>query len=284
MSGTRWFGHSLDELFGRRGRRSVVRSPPTSERACRDDRVMFAEILTASAVLEIGDIPVDLLSRCRSDERKDLKPEVGHHPSAENEPMTTVIGNRIAERPVAEISVDRSPPPAFTGEEISDEALFTLFEAVRLAPSSCSSQPWRFLYGKRGTAWFETFLRLLSEHNQIWAKNAALLMVLISKSTFTPAGQTQTTPRRDHWSDTSAAWSNFAHQAGLSGWHAHGIGDFNVERACAELNIPSDFHFDAAIAIGRRADTSFLPETGENSNGHEPAAGVIPEGGFPQPP
>jgi len=284
MSDTRWFGHSLDELFAWCGRRSVVRRPPTLERACRDDRVMFAEILSASAVLEIGDIPVDLLSRCRSGERKDLKTEVGRHPSAENEHMTTVVGNRITEHPVAKISVDRWPPPTFTGEEISDETLFTFFEALRLAPSSYNSQPWRFLYGKRGTAWFETFLRLLSEHNQIWAKNAALLVVLISKTTVTPAGQTQITPRRDHSFDASAAWSNFAHQAVLSGWHAHGIGDFNVERACAELNIPSDFHFDAAIAIGRRADTSILPETGENPNGHEPAAEVIRQDGFPEPP
>lgn len=127
--------------------------------------------------------------------------------------MTAVVRNRIPEHPVADLFVNRWLPRACTGEEISDETLLTFFEAVRWAPSSYNSQPWRFLYAKRGSTWFETFLRLLSERNQIWAKNAAVFLVLISKTTFTPAGQTQATPTRNHSFDAGAAWSNF-------GWHA----------------------------------------------------------------
>ena len=39
--------------------------------------------------------------------------------------------------------------------------LHALFEAARWAPSSYNSQPWRFLYARRGTPAFDTFLDLL---------------------------------------------------------------------------------------------------------------------------
>lgn len=197
---------------------------------------------------------------------------------------TTLAKSRVADHTVADIFIDRWSPRAFTGESISDETLYSFFEAARWAPSSYNSQPWRFLYAKRGTPWFNTFLRLLSERNQLWAKNAAVLLVLISKTSFTPAGKTETLPARNHSFDAGAAWSNFAHQATLSDWHAHGIGGFDVERARAELGVPADYHIDAAIAVGRRGDKSVLPEqfhASEIPNGRKPVTDIIQEGGFP---
>ena len=76
MSATRSFGHSLDQLLARCGVGSMAGRPPALQLARRDDRVMLAEILIASAVLEMGDIPVDLLSRCRSDDRKTKRPKL----------------------------------------------------------------------------------------------------------------------------------------------------------------------------------------------------------------
>ncbi len=193
---------------------------------------------------------------------------------------------RTPEHAVADIFVSRWSPRAFTGEEIPDKLLFTFFEAARWAPSSFNSQPWRFLYAKRGSAWFEPFLHLLSDRNQMWAKNAAVLIVLISKTTMVPPGKTEAVPARNHSFDAGAAWSNFAHQATLSGWHAHAMAGFDVERARAELNIPPEYHIDVAIAVGRRGDKSILPETfhaGENPNGRKPVADVTLEGGFPKP-
>jgi nitroreductase len=197
----------------------------------------------------------------------------------------TTTASRIPEYEVADLFVNRWSPRAFTGEEIPDKVLFSLFEAARWAPSSFNSQPWRFLYAKRGTAWFDTFFGLLNERNQMWAKNSAALIVLVSKTTMMVPGRTEAVPARNHSFDTGAAWSNFAHQAALSGWSAHGIAGFDAERARTELNIPPEYHVDAAIAVGRHGDKSILPEifhAGETPNGRKPVAEIMAEGAFPQ--
>jgi hypothetical protein len=125
----------------------------------------------------------------------------------------------------------------------------------------------------------------LTARNQSWAKNAAALIVLVSKTTMILPGRSETVPARHHSFDAGAAWSNFAHQASLSGWHAHAIAGFDVELARTELNIPSDYHADVVIAVGRRGDKSLIPETfhaGENPNGRNAVNEVIIEGAFPK--
>jgi nitroreductase len=198
-------------------------------------------------------------------------------------PMTAPFRN--PEYEVADIFLNRWSPRAFTGEEIADKTLFSFVEAARWAPSSFNSQPWRFLYAKRGTAWFDTFLGLLNERNQAWAKNASVLLVLVSKTTMTPPGRTDSLPAPHHSFDAGAAWSNFALQATLSGWYAHGIAGFDAGRARTELNSPPEYHIDVAIAVGRRGDKSILPEAfhgGENPNSRKPVKDVMLEGAFPK--
>lgn len=198
--------------------------------------------------------------------------------------MTTALRNR--EHEVADIFVNRWSPRAFTGEEIPDKTLFSLFEAARWAPSSYNSQPWLFLYAKRGTRWFDTFQGVLNARNQTWAKNAAVLIVLASKTTMVPPGRTEAVPARHHSFDTGAAWANFANQAVLSGWHAHAMAGFDAERARTDLHVPPEYHIDVAIAVGRRGDKSILPETfhaGESPSGRKPLTEVIREGAFPAP-
>ena len=275
---------SLGAILARLCRRSASREPASLGLGHRDERVTFAEILATAGCLDIGDIPVDLLSRCSKHEPTSMGQ--WHHQQRSTKHMstvTTIAKSRVAEHAVADIFIDRWSPRAFTGESISDATLYTFFEAARWAPSSYNSQPWRFLYAKRGSAWFNVFLGLLSERNQTWARNAAVLLLIISKTSFTPPGKTDASPARNHSFDAGAAWSNFAHQATLSGWYAHGIGGFDVERARVELAVPADYHIDAAIAVGRRGDKSILPEqfhAGETPSDRKPIADIVHEGGF----
>ncbi len=76
--------------------------------------------------------------------------------------------SRVAQYGVDKIFTDRWSPRAFTDETIPDDVLFSLFEAARWAPSSYNSQPWRFIYAKRGTPDWNRFLGLLSARNQQW--------------------------------------------------------------------------------------------------------------------
>lgn len=198
--------------------------------------------------------------------------------------MTIAVNPRQAEHPVDPIFVERWSPRAFTGEEISQADLDSLFEAARWAPSSYNSQPWRFLYARRGTPVFETFLGLLNPYNQQWAKNAAVIIIALSARTFVRPGTTEVLVSRSHGFDTGAAWANLALQASKLGWHAHGIGGFDVERSRTELKVPDDFEVQAAIAVGRRGDKSILPESfhgGETPNGRRPVKETAFEGAFP---
>jgi nitroreductase len=167
---------------------------------------------------------------------------------------------RVADHSIDEQFLNRWSPRAFTGEEISEATVHTFLEAARWAPSASNSQPWRFIYARRGTPHWNRLLGLLNPSNQTWAKNASVLMVLISKDTFVgPNGQESPAPC--HTFDSGAAWAHLALQVTLSGWHAHGMAGFDKARAVPELGIPAGYTVEAAIAIGKLADKSTLPET-----------------------
>jgi nitroreductase len=85
-------------------------------------------------------------------------------------------------------------------EELSNEELMPIFEAARWAPSSFNTQPWRFIYAKRNTVREEVwtrFFNLLVEGNKDWAKNAAVLTVVISKKRIRIQRKRQKTIRRN---------------------------------------------------------------------------------------
>jgi nitroreductase len=88
---------------------------------------------------------------------------------------------RKADFPIEPLLLDRWSPRAMSGEEIAHEELMRLFEAARWAPSSFNAQQWRALYARRGTDHWPVFFDLLVEANKSWAKNAAALVVFISR-------------------------------------------------------------------------------------------------------
>jgi nitroreductase len=186
---------------------------------------------------------------------------------------------RKADYPIDELFLDRWSPRAMSGEALTDEELMTLFEAARWAPSSYNNQPWRMLYARRDTERWPTFLSLLVEGNQAWAKDAAALVLFVSKETFDFNGQ----PYPTHSFDTGAAWENLALQATLKGLVAHGMQGFDYERARAELNIPEGFRVEAMAAVGRPGDPATLPEQlreREEPSPRKPLAEIICEGAF----
>ena len=160
---------------------------------------------------------------------------------------------RNADHPVDQLFLDRWSPRAMSGEAISEAELMTLFEAGRWAPSSYNNQPWRFLYARRDTRHWQTFFDLMVEFNRSWAKNAAALVVFISRTHFDSNGQ----PSVTHSFDTGAAWENIALQGSLKGLVVHGMQGFDYERARTALNVPEGFQVEAMAAIGKPAH----PET-----------------------
>ncbi|MDD4357362.1 MAG: nitroreductase family protein [Smithellaceae bacterium] len=161
---------------------------------------------------------------------------------------------RKPENSVNDIFVHRWSPRAMSGEQIDDATLMSLFEAARWAPSSNNNQPWRFIYARRGTPRWEVFFGLLAEGNQVWATDAAVLIVVISKTTF-DSGK----PARTHSYDAGAAWVSLALQGSLLNIVVHGMQGFDYDRAKQELRVPDDYQVEAMIAVGRHGKKEDLP-------------------------
>ncbi|OCO99605.1 MULTISPECIES: nitroreductase family protein [unclassified Ensifer] len=171
----------------------------------------------------------------------------------------TATDNRKADYPIDALFLERWSPRAFTSEEIEENALLSFFEAARWAPSASNRQPWRFVYARRGTERFPVLLDTLDEGNQRWAKNAAALVIVISK-THNPAQSGEMRPSYTHAFDTGSAWYSLALQASLAGWHTHGMAGIDRDKAMRVLNVPEYHRVEAAVAIGRLADPATLPD------------------------
>ncbi|WNW11230.1 nitroreductase family protein [Pseudomonas sp. DTU_2021_1001937_2_SI_NGA_ILE_001] len=154
----------------------------------------------------------------------------------------------------------RWSPRAFSDAPIAQETLLSFIEAARWAPSAYNSQPWRFLYARRGTPSWERYLGLLNEFNRSWAQHASALVVVISKTTFVAPGASEESPALWHTFDTGSAWGLFALQASLSGWHTHGMAGFDQDLTRRELKIPDEYAIHAVIAVGKAGDKASLPE------------------------
>ena len=186
---------------------------------------------------------------------------------------------RKADYPIDKLFLDRWSPRAMSGESISDEELFILFEAARWAPSNNNEQPWRFVYAKRETKNWNKFFNLLIEFNQIWCKNAAVLVCLIAKKTFAEGNKSN----RNALSDSGAAWENLALQGMLKGLVVHGMAGYDVEKAKKELDIPEDYEVVHMIAIGKPAEISILHERmqkSEKPNNRKQVKDFVFEGKF----
>lgn len=164
--------------------------------------------------------------------------------------------NRKAQYPVLDLILNRWSPRAMSGESISDAELMPLFEAARWAPSSYNSQPWRFIYAKRDTPAWEVMYDLLVQANKEWAKNAAVLVVIVSRNTF----EYNNKPSKTHTFDTGSAWENLALQGAANGLVVHGMEGFDYQKAKETLRIPDGYTVEAMCAIGRPGKKENLPQ------------------------
>ncbi len=142
-----------------------------------------------------------------------------------------------------------------SGADLDEAALLNLFEAARWAPSANNNQPWRFIYARRDTPRWEVFFELLAEGNRIWAKNAAVLIAVISKTTFDSGS-----PARTHSYDAGAAWVSLALQGSLKNLVVHCMQGFDYDKAKEALRVPDDYAVEAMIAVGRPGNKEDLPE------------------------
>jgi nitroreductase len=167
------------------------------------------------------------------------------------------LESRTADHPVEELFLKRWSPRAMTGEAVAQEELDRLFEAARWAPSTYNEQEWRFLYAHRDGDHWQTFFDLLVEANQTWCRQAGVLVLAISKKTFTANGK----PNPVHTLDCGMAVQNLLLQsATMENVVTHAMAGFNRSQAQSALGIPDDYSVECMIAIGRPGNPDELPE------------------------
>ena len=153
---------------------------------------------------------------------------------------------------------DRWSPRAFDGAAIADADLAVIFEAAGWAPSAFNAQPWTFLYARNGDAHWHDFLSGLVEANRGWARQAGVLIYIVSRGTIGEGDGER--PSHSHSFDAGAAWAMMALQATHMGYHAHAMTGVDFARVADILAVPTTHRVEAAIAIGRRGDAATLAE------------------------
>ena len=180
---------------------------------------------------------------------------------------------------VAPMFIRRLSPRAMSGAPLEETALRTLLEAARWAPSCFNAQPWAFAWVTPDSDQWQPVFDSLVEGNQRWAKNAAALIGVASRTCY----EHNDKPAPTHAFDAGAAWMSMALQASEMGLVAHGMLGFDPDATRDALAVPEPFHLNAIIAVGHPGRVEDLPE--DHQEREQPSARksldeIAFEGGF----
>jgi nitroreductase len=142
---------------------------------------------------------------------------------------------------------------AYTGQPIASEALTSILEAGRWAPSSMNDQPWRFIVAPRqDAAGFEAMLHCLAEPNQAWAKDASVLITFAAARNFSMRER----PNLFSWHDVGLAVMAMSVQAVSLGLQSREMAGIDRDKLRSLYKIPEDYDILSTLAIGYPADNS----------------------------
>ncbi len=152
----------------------------------------------------------------------------------------------------------RRSPRAFSEEKITDEQLDILFQAASWAPSARNEQPWIYLYArKENNELFEKFISCLVDANQIWAKNAQILILSVGRKKY----EKNKSPNAYFLHDVGASNSYLALQAAEFGFQVHQMAGFDTEKTIEVFNLDKEeFIPNTFIAVGYAGNPDVLPE------------------------
>ncbi len=159
--------------------------------------------------------------------------------------------------PISELIRSRKSIRHFSNQPLERDKIGSLFEATRWAPSSTNEQPWFYIYATKDQSelWNKIY-DCLNEGNKIWAKDAPLLIVSMSRRNFTRfSGE-----NAHAMYDLGGANSFLSIQAVELGLQVRQMAGFNHQKLTAELNVPAEYELSVVIAVGYPGDPESLPE------------------------
>lgn len=151
---------------------------------------------------------------------------------------------------------ERWSPRVFSEQPISELELRTIFEAGRWAPSSNNLQPWKIIWGIKGSKTYDRIFDCLDDFNKKWAGNAGALLIGAYKKTNDDGKE-----NFHALHDLGAFSAMMTVQAQHLGIAVHQMAGVQHEKTKEEFKFPSNHHVATAIAMGYYGgDNEDLPE------------------------
>lgn len=165
--------------------------------------------------------------------------------------------SNVLHYPVTGLIEKRRSSRSFSSQAVDETRIRSLFEATRWAPSSTNEQPWVYIYAtKEQPVLWNMMLQCLNEANQIWAREAPLLILSLARKNFTSYKSENSYALYD----LGGANALLALQAVDLGMQTRQMAGFNREVAIKSFNIPDSFHLGVFIAVGYPGEGAALPE------------------------
>jgi hypothetical protein len=158
----------------------------------------------------------------------------------------TVNKTTPLDHPILESLKNRWSPRVFANTPITEEQVKKLLEAGRWAPSASNIQPWRVIWGLKGTETYDRIFNCLDEFNQSWAGNAQLLWINAFKKTM----EKNDKENFHALHDLGLFMGNVVHQANSMDIAVHQMAGVQFKKAQKEFHFPDDYHVTTAVAFG----------------------------------
>jgi len=162
------------------------------------------------------------------------------------------------EHPILDLIKNRRSTRAFSTQAIEPEAISSLFEATRWAPSSTNEQPWIYIYATRDQTDLWTLLfECLNEGNKLWAKDAPLLILSLARKNFSrfPGANAHA------MYDLGGANSFLSLQAVEMGLQVRQMAGFDHQKTVQHIRMPeTTYEIGVFMAVGYPGDPETLPE------------------------
>lgn len=158
---------------------------------------------------------------------------------------------------VLDVIKKRWSPRAFAQKDIPKKDILTMLEAARWTASAFNEQPWRFIVASKSDSQkYAKLLACLRKGNQGWAANAAVLMLAITKTTFSNTNGENKLARYD----LGQAVSALVLQANELNIYSHQMAGIYADKVREAYNLADDYEAVTAIALGYLGDIEQLPE------------------------
>lgn len=202
-------------------------------------------------------------------------------PNLDHPTPTDRAGGRAPQAMVDPLFLGRWSPRSFLPDPVPAEALASLFEAARWAPSSSNEQPWLYVYAREAED-RARFLEALHPFNRRWAASAPVIVLLFARRSTSDGRPYPHAPF-----DAGASWMSLALQARLHGLDTHPMGGILPEKAYEVAGVdPTRYQVLVAIAVGYLGRPGALPPelaSREVPSTRRPLSDVAVEGHLPPP-